>query len=132
MKNATFNLLPLYLNPKSQLKFYTVKDDRNTPDDPSDDYEYAFNVCGPVLEVPTGCTYDKFNGKDRKFCDNNTLTTYPDGTTNCSIPWSTIEKDQAGKNTSPKLWLNHHICDLIIIILFKFSAMCARIEKYVK
>ena len=95
IKNATFNLKPLYLNSKSQLKFYTVKDDRFI-DDPTDDYGFAFNICGPVSEVPTGCTYDDLQGKDRKFCDNNTLTIYPDGTTNCSVPWSTIGYGEAG------------------------------------
>merc|ERR1719204_1012695 len=59
IKNATFNLLPLHLSPqhKGQIDFYSVNDERN-PTDPTDDYEYAFNVCGPVLQVPAGCSND--------------------------------------------------------------------------
>ena len=75
LKNATFNLLPLHLSTKyrGQLKYYAVKDERSV-EDPTDDYEYAFNVCGPVLEIPEGCETAGGN-----YCEDNNFTTEAEG-----------------------------------------------------
>ena len=75
IKNATFNLLPLHLSSKfkGQLKYYSVKDERSV-EDPTDDYEYAFNVCGPVLEIPEGCANAGGN-----YCEDNNFTTTAEG-----------------------------------------------------
>ena len=90
MKNATFNLAPLYLNPLAhgQLQYYTVRDTRSEWN-PDDDYEYAFNVCGPVLTIPDGCKPSQL-GTNRSYCEDNNLTTLDNGTIYCNVPMTHI------------------------------------------
>eukprot|EP01083_Nonionella_stella_P049726 132444_1 len=80
LKNATFNLLPLHLNPRhnNQFKYYSVHDERSKSD-LDDDYKYAFNVCGPVLEIPDGCVGEDAPGM---YCEDNNLS--ENGT--CNVP----------------------------------------------
>mmetsp|Transcript_30408 Transcript_30408/g.48715 ORF Transcript_30408/g.48715 Transcript_30408/m.48715 type:complete len:807 (+) Transcript_30408:30-2450(+) len=94
MKNATFNLLPLYLNPQheGQVKYYSVKDERSETN-PDDDYKYAFNVCGPVLEVPDGCSDEKIksfnNGEAKMYCEDNDLSEV-NGTVKCNVDMKSV------------------------------------------
>ena len=77
LSNATFNLLPLHLSEKNQIRSYKVKDERSL-DDPNDDYLYEFNVCGPVGAVPTGCKQaqmmvNTWDHKPRQYCEDNRI-----------------------------------------------------------
>ena len=78
----------------AQLKYYSVKDSRSESN-PDDDYKYAFNVCGPVLEIPEGCSEDDIktynNGQPRQFCEDNQLhTNDTTGEVKCKVEMKSV------------------------------------------
>eukprot|EP01084_Bolivina_argentea_P185194 319382_1 len=112
LKNATFDLSPLHLSKQSQLKYYTVKDERSESDD-LDNYEYAFNVCGAVLEIPKGCTNESIMGS---FCEDNNINqtsgqcNNPPGLTKVNGPVFAYQMKLDENNEVTRCW---HLSDTV-------------------